>query len=58
MMTVLLLQRGIAQKWPVTPSGNTMDSGQEGVVVFVVRLVVWSDMVVVFRIFWIFCVAS
>lgn len=28
------------------PRGNTMDSGQEGVVVFVVELVGWRDMVV------------
>ena len=51
MAVLLLLQRGTAQKWPVMPRGNTMDSGEEGVVVFVVKLVVWSDMVAACRIF-------
>lgn len=40
MMAVLLLHRGTAHRWPVMPSGNTMDSGQECVVVFVVKFVV------------------
>lgn len=39
-MAVLLLHRGTAHRWPVMPSGNTMDSGQECVVVFVVKFVV------------------
>lgn len=33
------------------PRGKTMDSGQEGAVVFVVRLVDWMDMVAGYLVF-------
>lgn len=44
-MAVLLLHRGTAQRWPVMPRGETREDGHEGAVMFVVKFVVWSDMI-------------